>query len=481
MMQRTKVDLSEERRVLSHMITSTPFLLEISSVAQSRLFESSYSRAVASWVLEFFTLTKEAPGRAIEDIYRKRKSEIREDETQEMVGEFLSRLSRDWEANVPNNKAYSAKVAVDWFKMRSLTLMKDQLEAVIGQGDAKAGEKLIAEYKRVERVNGQGIDLFSDFERVASAFNEAEEELFTLPGDLGLAIGSVNRGDFISFMGPPKRGKTWWLLYLAQRAALTGCKALHINLEMTENQVTRRIWQSLKGMPRKGEVHFDVGRFVQDGDKWSLEYRPMTRTFETPTQENIATEIRKIKMNARSGGFRVLTFPTTTLTLTDLRTVLHNLEMYENYVPDFISIDYADIMADDKGINEERHRLNSIWGGIRGLAQELNVAIATASQSGRKTMSGKKDVEAEDAAEDMRKIAHLTKLITLNQTEEEIAQGLMRLGCKVQREGEAFLDQVVVTQALKIGRPFMDAKVKSRIHAHTLPTEQAYGKNNQGD
>lgn len=475
MITRTKVDLSEERRILSFMITSTPFMVEISSVAQSRLFESSYSRTVATWVLEFFTLTKEAPGRAIEDIYRKRMTEIREDETKEMVAEFLTRLSRDWDSNLPNNKTYSAKVAIDWFKMRSLTLLKDQLEATISQADPKAGEKLVAEYRRVERVNGQGLDLFKDFDRIGSAFNESEEELFSLPGDLGSAIGPICRGDFISFMGPPKRGKTWWLLYLAQRAALTGCKALHINLEMTENQVTRRIWQSIMGMPRKGEVHFDMGRFIQDGEKYALEYKPMQRSFHLPTPELLAAEVKKIKMNARTGGFRVLTFPTTTLTLEQLRSTLRNLEMYEGYVPDFISVDYADIMAHD-GFHEERHRLNAIWGGLRGLAQDLNIAIATASQSGRKTMSGKKDVEAEDAAEDMRKIAHLTKLITLNQSEAEIAAGIMRLGCKVQREGEAFLDQVVVTQALKIGRPYVDARIKSRIHPHTLPTDQEQGK-----
>lgn len=478
MITRTKVDLSEERRILSYMITSTPFLVEVAQVAESRLFESSYSRSVSGWVLEFYQLTKEAPGRAIEDIYRKRSKEMQDDETREMAGEFLSRLSKDWEASVPNNKKYSAEEAICWFKLRSLTQLKDQLEASLQQADPKVGERLVAEYKRIERINGQGIDMFRDFERISSAFNEQEDELFTLPGDLGTAIGPICRGDFISFMGPPKRGKTWWLLYLAQRAALTGVKALHINLEMTENQVTRRIWQSIMGMPRKGEVSFDVGKFLPDGDKWALEYRPMHRTFQVPTKERLASEVRKIQMNARGGGFKVLTFPTQTLTLSALKRELNNLEVYENFVPDFITVDYADIMADDQGMKEERHRLNAIWGGLRGLAQDRQIAIATASQSGRKTMSGKKDVEAEDASEDMRKIAHLTKLITLNQSEAEQSMGIMRLGCKVQREGEAFLDQVVVTQALQIGRPFIDAKIRGRILAHTLPQNR---DDSQGD
>ena len=157
------------------------------------------------------------------------------------------------------------------------------------------------------------------------------------------------------------------------------------------------------------------------------------------------------------------TYPTGAHSCKDLRALLNSLELYENWVPEVVVADYADIARSDGGEKDERHRLNSIWQAYRGLAQEKGIALFTASQSGRTTMKGK-DAKEFDIGEDMRKVAHVTKLITINAKDAEKEKGIYRIACRITREGKQTFDQAVVASCLAIGRPHLDSKLLSQCN-----------------
>ena len=94
-MRRTKVDLSDERLILSHCIADSEFLRKIYEVGSPRLFESQFAQTVASWIWDFFEETgrKEAPGRLVMEIYHKRKSECKDEDELDLVREFLAARS----------------------------------------------------------------------------------------------------------------------------------------------------------------------------------------------------------------------------------------------------------------------------------------------------------------------------------------------------------------------------------------------------
>ena len=56
-------------------------------------------------------------------------------------------------------------------------------------------------------------------------------------------LGSFNRGDLSAILAPQKRGKSMALMDIASYGMQMGLKIWFISLEMTRNQIVRRMWQ----------------------------------------------------------------------------------------------------------------------------------------------------------------------------------------------------------------------------------------------
>ena len=209
--KRTRVELSEERRILAHMITSTPVLTKLKGIGEARLFESPFARTVATWVWEFYGIASEAPGKAMEDIFRRKSGELDED-VRELVGEFLQNLSAEWESSQPTSVEYAFDTAKLYFQLRGLHRLKEQIQGAIDDNNPAQGAKAVGDYRNPERAEGKSVNLLLEHRAIQQAFRDDDEILFTLGGDLGRVVGPFIRGDFPALMAPPKRGKTWWMM-----------------------------------------------------------------------------------------------------------------------------------------------------------------------------------------------------------------------------------------------------------------------------
>lgn len=477
---RTRLDLSEERRILSHMITSTDFLTQIHGLGEARLFESSFARTVASWVWEFYAVTKEAPSKAIEDIYRKKVGEIRDEALNSLISEYLSNLSQEWEKATPNNVQYSVLQATTWFKSRSLTQLKEKLESALAQADVKVAEKLIGDYKRIERAGGSTVDMMNPEHAgvIADAFASAEESLFRFPGALGEVIGPIIRGDFAGIVAPPKRGKSWFADYCAQRAAQCGLKTLVINLEMTREQMIRRRWQGLTGKLQTNSATVWIPEFIRTPTaQGSLIRYTVGGSFEertavgTPSTEEIQAIQKQLRMLYRNTVMHLECMNSGSFSPAMLRAYLQNAEAYQNILYDVVVVDAPYLMADDDNHKELRHRLDSINKGLRGIAQEFSLAMFVTHQGDASTMDGKRDVKAGSTSESKVGIlSHYTKMLGLNQKEEEKKRGIMRVSCDITRDGEGTAGQAVVLQCLAIGHPYLDSQLLSRVDLEAAPS-----------
>ena len=453
------IDVDEDKTVLTHMIVSTPFLKEVMGVVDPLLFRSKYIQRVARWVIDFFENMKEAPGKAVEDIYRKNKMALEEEEA-EAIGGFLTYLSRDWERQRVNNVKYSVGQAIDFFKLRSLDILGQKILETVSSGDHAEGERLISQYKRVEQVQGVGVDLLRDTDAVIRAFQSEEENLFQFPGELGNYMGHFKRGEFVSFLAPQKRGKTWWLIFSAIRSMLMGHKTLFISLEMTKEQMIRRMWQALLGEPLKGG-DIEIPTF-EEGLEGVYDVRKKTVYKKGMDLSKTKEQQMKYKRASRTGDIRLLTYPSAGVTVSHIETELASLEYFEKFVPDTIVIDYADLLKAENGRMEVRHTLDEIWKRLRGLAQQKNILMITASQSNKMTFG--KDIKAEDASEDSRKLGHVTRMIAINQSPADKDMGLVRLQNLLQREGQMNSSQIVVLYDYGIGRTYLDAALRKDVN-----------------
>jgi replicative DNA helicase len=452
-MRREQIDLADERRILTNLILSTEFLKRLSIVIKPSLFQASYSRMIVNWIQEYYEHYKEAPGRNIEGIFAQ-KAKALDDEISDNISEFLSRLSKDADGFQIQNFDYAVDSAIKYLKLRSLEYLSQQLQSVVLEADPVKGEQLIANYSRVQPPTGEGVEIFKDTEPIILAFLTDDEILFSFPGALGKVVGPFLRGDLVSFQGAMKRGKTWWLIYAGMEAALAGKKVVFFTLEMPERQILRRFWMSLCGQPKRG-TEVRIPYFKDKTIDWKIESRMPVDTSE------ISRKQRQFKTLYKAGAIKILSLPAYSCTMQDIEAILDNLQYYDSFMPDVAIIDYFDIMGSESKRLSPRDQLDDIWKNGKRIAMSRNILMATATQSGRATLS--RDGKEDDVAEDIRKLAHVSKMIVINRTIKEYEQGIVRISQAAERDERMSTDQAVVLQCLDIGRPYLDSKFKREL------------------
>jgi len=463
-MKQTKIDLSPERQLITHLIISKHFAQEVLPILQGRSLKTRYAQIVAEWVREYYDRFEDVPGKTIQDIYIDKRGSIHDEEEQESVAQFLQNLSDD--AKYDANIDYYIDNAIKYLKTRSLELALEEIQEAINANDPESGESVIARYTQVGRPNGDGYSILSTPGEIISAFIEDAEVALTYPGAVGDTLGPCRRGDLVSFIAPVKRGKTWVLLYSAECAMAQGQRCVFVTLEMPKPQILRRAWQSITGSPKVDSIvrlpYFvadkEQGEEITDETLWRIEYKDIHK----PAVDLTAVEAMQdsIRRMFRGGDCRFIPMPSKSTSVQDIEVVLDNLLYYNQYETDVLIIDYADLMGAKN--NEYRHQLNDIWSNLKRIAQERNILVITATQTNRAGLDGS-DLTNENVAEDMRKLAHVSKFVALNQTAKEKLDGTMRMKVLLDRDEQSSYSEVQILQSLKIGKFVLDSRVKEQL------------------
>jgi archaellum biogenesis ATPase FlaH len=158
----------------------------------------------------------------------------------------------------------------------------------------------------------------------------------------------------------------------------------------------------------------------------------------------------------KNRGLRISTHANGTLSVEEMKAILNTWEQQDGWVADIIIVDYADLLT-TKGNQEERHKQNNIWKALRGLNQETNTLLITATQSDAAAYE-QDTLRLKNFSEDKRKYAHVTAFYGLNQDSKgrEKNLGVLRINELLLREdGFDANRQVTVLQAMSIGRPIL--------------------------
>ena len=296
---------------------------------------------------------------------------------------------------------------------------------------------------------------------------------------------------------------TWWLMEILWLMASSNLRVVFVSLEMEEEEMGSRSFKRLTGKDYENEdiviPVFDCLRNQKglcqlpiresNSSGLPLDELDLPPAFNDSYNHKPCSVCRKLKNGnfvpgiwyvrrktpkinyadlmttlrsfERSFGdnVRLITYPINTANIGTIKRDLDLLEYTEGFVPDGIVIDYADILGSEDGRLEGRDKINETWKMLKNLAQERNALVASATQSNRGSMDRKR-VKSTDTSEDIRKLAHVNVMATLNQTPREKKRGLMRIGVSVAR-GVDFdeLQEVLVVQNLSIGQPFLDSEI----------------------
>jgi hypothetical protein len=474
-MVREKIELNFERKILTLLITNTRFCQEVLPMIRSNYFKASYSREIWKWVEKFYSEFSCAPKQHIKDIYLNNKLSLQDDDdTNDNISVLLQSLSKSYEQSENINIDFEIKQCINYLKLRSLELLKDNIEDAVLSNLPDKGEQFISNYKRVEKPSGQGIDLLHDHNKILEALTKEHNEIITFPGAVGTIIPPICRGDFMSFFGPAKRGKSFWLWNTAEIAMGQGNKVIYIPLEMNDTAIIKRCWPSITGQPLyKRTIHSAHFEPNEDG-KYSIEQDE--KEMDGVNLENIEDMQKKLRRLYRKGRIKII--PMVSATVPMIESLCDNLYYYENFIPDTIIIDYADYMEPSVKYTDNRDKINKIWKPLRDMANERNIAIITASHTEKKTFES--DIKTSQVSEDIRKINHVTLAVSLNATDKENSNNIIRLGMMEVREGRHITDQAVCLQCLDLGRPCIDSKMRKDVIGYENKDEEkhTYKRNN---
>lgn len=451
-------DGSKERMVLTAMVMSKKVLAKIATRwTENGLFRSKFANIIGGWCVRHFRKYGKAPGSSIVSIFASWAQTAKEKTVVESMDDFITGLSEEHKALKKElNPAFVNDQAGILFNEVGASKLKDDIGYYLESGEVHKAIKAIKDFHRVEMGQGETIDVFQDTTSVKEAFTERVVSIVQYPHGLGSFFGNaLCRDGFICFMAGEKRGKTWWLLDLAWRAALQRNRVLLLQVgDLTKNQVERRlgiravrrpiaakkIWYPTSISLEGGQANVELERREF---KKSLDWREVVRAYKKIMEEKLSSEQSFFKMQVH---------PARTLSAEGVRGIVENFAN-DGWPPDVVVIDYADILAPIDRRMEKLEQVNETWIALNRLRQEFHCLVVSATQI--KATGYKAHVLSEEHfSENHLKFAHVTGMVGINRTEDEKLKGIQRLNWVVLREDEFLQSKPVHTAGcLAIGNP----------------------------
>lgn len=411
----------------------------------------------------------------------------------------------------PTDDVYMLEIAIPYLRRRARAIHAEQIsladvgwdDNLVTAADAQLKERLAATEER--SANG-----FTAAGLSAALSPEASVDMFTIPGYVGLMFKSrLTRGAVVSIQAQPKAGKSAVLVRLAVAAMRVGHRVLHVSIsDMGETESAMRIVQCECG--RNAQPYPEGRRFIPvpcctkalvgcAENRYTTEgYRPLNPpvnaaylnetepeailqafpsfrpctlcrgtslyspgvwwekcTTQPMDSEEAVKHLESIIACGEYGKVETLFYPARGVTVSNLQALV---DQRQDDPVDVLVVDYADMMGYEGGhVGKKWEGLQSVWEDLRGLAKERNILILTATQ-GNRSGGRAQTQDSTTVAGTRASIDNCTLALSLNQTPQERARGILRLGVVAARVGSfAPEHQAMCISRMDIQDPFSDS------------------------
>lgn len=494
----TKVDTSIEKRILSGMVRSSDYLREILPVYDPTYLSSNAIKIVAKWCQDYYEKYGEVPGKSVVEIFYDYADSAPEDRDLPVIEHILAEIVESADDSIKINTQYLIDQTMEFFRRRELEITSSKVKMLLLQGDLKKAEHTLLNYRKVVRPMTGWINPFDDDE-IQEVMDRNESDGLLMPGELGNYLGVFERGWLVAITAPFKRGKTWIAMEFAIIAMMQGFKVVFISLEMTKKKVKERFFKRITAATEEGGEGvypiFDCVR-NQDGScrkrerlgrkalggsgkykpkyypdpeyipccvcrKVNADYEPCV-WFETTTRNQLGyvdDVYNRLKAFKRMYGhrMRIKCYPRFSASLSDIERDLDNLSAVENFDADVVITDYIDILRADNPSLAGVEKEDIVWMDMAKLASTRNAVSITLTQGTRDSVDARTITE-KHMSKWIGKLGHVDGMFTLNQTEKEKSQGIMRIGTLAHRHKDFSKTQFcTIIQDLSAGQPVLDS------------------------
>lgn len=440
----------------------------------SKYFSSQQYRDIAERIYAYQDQFKKPPGDHLPDMF---EDELRSKEAKHAPYQDIFAAIGEQRDRV--NEAYILGQLEAFVRQQSLKSSIISASEAIQEGDLDKAEVVLQDGLKT-RIQAfvPGINLT---EGIRSIYNKSIRQNVLPLGipeldkwDLGPAAG-----EFHLFIGPPKRGKTWWLVHVAKRALIHRMKVLVVTLELSEGQWAQRLIQSLFSMNRRA-AEVPITRLVSDDLGRLLRFERDKLTGRLSLDDHAtrpAVEKRLARMHGTE-NLMIKQFPAGQLTVKGLEAYLDMLERATRFIPDVIVIDYPDYMKINA--NNYRLELGAVYNDLRGVAVSRHAAVVVASKSNKEGAEAKL-MKGTHAGEDYSKIYTADTIMTYSQTLPEKDLGLARLFVESTRVAERDGFIVLLSQAYPVGQFCLSSTLMLDRYWGLLEQTQAAAAADKGD
>ena len=326
------------------------------------------------------------------------------------------------------------ELAGDW-KNQTYESMKKKIEDAL-----KAGEPKDIGHNYLLDVESR---LKKDYRNPISA----------VPGLDSFLGGGLAPGEEGIVLAPPGGGKSMLLVRFAVSALLAGKKIVYYSMELSEKVIGQRFDSCLNGIALKEVWHF----------------------------KDIIKEKTDELINLKA-GLIIKEYPTGHATINTLYSHLDTLASNEDFIPDIIFIDYADIMKPTITYTDKRHTLTGVYEEIRGMAVELRVPIWTASQTNRGAMQ-QETFGLDAIGESLGKAATADVVIGVARPDKTKNNNVAKIGILKNRNGADGMHLDFRFDTSKIEIEYMEPNLDQKVDMANMcignnNNNKSYGNNN---
>ena len=361
-----------ERTILSNLISNEPFSRNVIGFLKTDYF-SSNEKIIFSLIQKFIEKYKVLPTKEALNIELgglETLNEVKFKETSEILNDLSHDDKTELKFLIEQTEKFCQEKAIINALRESISIVDDpkKNKGII--------PKLLQDALSVSFDFSVGHDFFDDagirFEEYHSIKKRLsfDIDLFNKIYDGGLLPKTL-----LILMAATGGGKSLSMVHFSSYNLIQGKNVLYFTMEMSEQQIGERIDHNLLGVT-KSEL---LGMSLETYNRRLAKVREKTK-----------------------GKLIIKEFASGSANANHFRYIINELRIKKNFIPDVIYIDYLNICSSSRmkmgGSINTYVLVKSIAEELRGLAQEFNVPVITATQTNREGMNSS-DVDLTNTSE----------------------------------------------------------------------------------
>lgn len=385
-----------ELTILKNLVYNEDYLRKVLPFLKQEYFSTNVERVLFDEITSFTEAYNNTPTIEALTLAVKERRNLTDDEV-EKCSDYLK--------DIADSKEEQSDVQWLTDKTEKFCQEKAIYNAVLGSisildgkdktNDKGAIPKILSDALAVSFDNSVGHDYLENSDERYEFYHRKEERI---PFDLDI-FNKITKGGLpaktlnIALAGTGV-GKSLFMCHVAASCMSLGKNVLYITLEMAEEKIAERIDANLLNVSLDDLIELPKDMYDR--------------------------KVQKVREKT-TGKLIIKEYPTAAASTTHFRTLLNELNLKRNFIPDIIFIDYLNICCSSRikaGANINSYTyVKSIAEELRGLAVENNVPIVSATQTTRSGFTSS-DPGLEDTSESFGLPATADLMFALISSEE---------------------------------------------------------------